>query len=134
MRYLDANVFIYAALYEGPKAKRAVEVLRELIDGEQPAATSALTVDEVVWSVRQLGAHERSVPEGQRVLSIPNMRVLPATLETMRAALQLMEQVPQLKPRDAVHAATAIEAGIFTIVSDDGDFDKVPELRREPLA
>ncbi|WP_235019859.1 type II toxin-antitoxin system VapC family toxin [Ruania rhizosphaerae] len=35
--------------------------------------------------------------------------------------------------RDAVHAATALEAGFTEIVSLDRDFDRVPGLtRREP--
>lgn len=133
MRYLDANVFVYPALYEGPLADRAVRVLARVAAGEG-AVTAALTIDEVVHAVRKRGAPEASLHQGHLVLGMPNLRVLPVTADTMRAALGLMERVPPLRPRDAVHAATAIQAGVFTIVSDDKDFDKVPGLRREPLA
>lgn len=36
----------------------------------------------------------------------------------------------KLKPRDAIHAATAIENKINTMVSYDRDFDNVIEIRR----
>lgn len=134
MRYLDSNVFLYAALGEGRQANAAVRSLREMMDGERPAATSALTIDEVAWSAWKLVSPDFARAEAGRILAMPNLRVLPATLETIRASIGLMEGVPSLKPRDAIHAATAIAAGIFTIVSDDKDFDRVPELTREPLA
>lgn len=133
MRYLDANVFLYAALYEGPKANRAVDILRELHDGAAPAVTSMLTIDEIAWKTQRLATRDAALAEAGSILRLPNLRLLPATAETMREAVLLMEQVPHLKPRDAVHAATAFAAGIFTIISDDKDFDKVPGLRREPL-
>lgn len=35
-----------------------------------------------------------------------------------------------LKPRDAIHAAAALENGIGKILSFDEDFDAVPDLAR----
>lgn len=134
MRYFDANVFLYALLYEGPPADASIRHLKALHDGEDAAITSALTIDEVTWTLQRLGIRDLAIAEGRRMLSMPNLRVLPATPDIVRAALALMEEVPALRPRDAIHAATASAAGVFTIVSDDKDFDKVPGLRREPLA
>ena len=36
----------------------------------------------------------------------------------------------KIKPRDAIHAAIALENGIETIVSYDRDFDKLEEIKR----
>ena len=47
-------------------------------------------------------------------------------------AQQLIEEY-NLKPRDAIHAATALVNGINEIISDDSDFDKIKEIRRIPL-
>lgn len=42
---------------------------------------------------------------------------------------------PQMSPRDALHAATALNNGISFIVSADADLDGVPGLTRlEPSA
>ncbi len=35
-----------------------------------------------------------------------------------------------LKPRDAIHLSAAIEHSVFTIISEDKDFDKVKEIER----
>jgi uncharacterized protein len=134
MRYLDANVFLYPLLHEGPPVDAAIRHLRALLDGEAHGCTSALTLDEVAYVMQRAGYREAGIEECQRLLGMPNLRVLPATPDTVRTALDLMERVPMLRPRDAVHAATALDAGIFTIVSDDRDFDKVPGLRREGIA
>lgn len=51
----------------------------------------------------------------------------------VRLALDLMRDRRKLSPRDAIHTAAALRAGIYTIVSDDADFDEVPDLERRPL-
>ena len=38
-----------------------------------------------------------------------------------------------LKPRDAIHVASALTNNIKEIVSDDPDFDKVKEIKRKKL-
>jgi len=39
----------------------------------------------------------------------------------------------RLKPRDAIHAATAITAGEREVISNDKDLDAVKELKRIPI-
>jgi predicted nucleic acid-binding protein len=39
----------------------------------------------------------------------------------------------RLNPRDVIHLACALNHGIFTIVSEDKDFDKVKEIKRKSL-
>lgn len=36
-------------------------------------------------------------------------------------------------PRDSIHASTALIHGIYTIVSEDSDFDELVDLNREWL-
>ena len=46
-----------------------------------------------------------------------------------------MEKNTALKPRDALHAAVALDAPSATILSTDEDFDAIPGLkRRKPEA
>lgn len=128
MIYIDANVFIYAAAETGATADRArVALKRALQDG---AATSALTVDEVVWN---LGADAKAIAHGMRMLDMPGLDVLPVTAKEVRHALDLMAN-HGLQPRDAIHAAVALGKGCKSVLSGDPDFDHVPGLRRTPLA
>ena len=39
-----------------------------------------------------------------------------------------------LKPRDSIHIASAIERKVKTIISDDKDLEQVPEIKRIPLS
>ena len=38
-----------------------------------------------------------------------------------------------LHPRDSIHVSSAIGKKIKTIISDDEEFDKIKEIKREPL-
>lgn len=134
MLYLDANVLIYPVLHTGPKSDAAADLLARVEAGKQPAATSSLTLDEVLWVVGKNAGRDVALRHAQLVLDMPHLRVLPVRDAEARAALDLMRAHRKLSPRDAIHAAAAIGAGIFTIVSDDADFDAVPEIMRRPLA
>lgn len=133
MRYLDANVFIYAALYTGDEGDAARQILRDTGAGVPPAVTSVLTLDEVAWVIRRQEDHAAALRETSRLLAFPNLFLLDVKPKHMVVALGLMESYPRLRPRDALHAATALDAGVFSICSTDADFDVVPQLTRIPL-
>ncbi len=134
LRYLDANVFLFAVLDEGPRGERARSLLRCVVDGEERAATSALTLDEVVWILQGEGPREVAIREGQRLIGLPNLEILDVTAQDVLDSLALMEEHQGLDPRDAIHAAVALSRGIYTVVSDDPDLDGMTELERQPLA
>lgn len=133
MRYLDANVFIFAVLDEGPRGDRARELLRAVTTEDEPAATSALAIDEVVWTLQGEGPREVAIREGQRLMGLPSLQIFDVTAEDTFSALSLMEDEDKLDPRDAIHAAVAIGHGVYTMVSDDPDLDAVPKIEREEL-
>ena len=53
MLYLDANVFIYAAINTQEIGEKARTLLQKIQQGDQQGATSALTFDEVFWSIKK---------------------------------------------------------------------------------
>ncbi|RLE83787.1 MAG: VapC toxin family PIN domain ribonuclease [Thermoprotei archaeon] len=135
MVYLDANVFLYPLLYDPevePKAERASRLLLKVASGELRAVTSALTWDEVVWVVWRLVGREYALRAGERLLVFPNLTIVAVSQGSLRRAQAIASRYG-LKPRDAIHAAVAIEHGGSKIVSDDEDFDKVRELERVPI-
>jgi len=60
---------------------------------------------------------------------LPNLRLLRADIRVVSRAQSIVEDF-DLKPRDAIHAATAIENGIDKILSYDDDFRAIPDLTR----
>lgn len=135
--YLDANVFIYAALQEPkdiPKARVAVSYLQRLGKGKIEAATSILSWDEVMWvALRLLDERSDATELGKWFLRLPNLIFLPVTNEVALRAQGLVES-HGLKPRDAIHAASALTSHVAELLSDDSIFDRVPGITRVRLS
>ena len=91
--------------------------------------TSVITWDEVTWIVRRILGVEASVALGRKFLRFPNLKILGIRKTTILKAQEVMEKY-RLRPRDAIHSATAIENKITTIVSYEGGFDSVGGLKR----
>ncbi|MHB1830042.1 MAG: type II toxin-antitoxin system VapC family toxin [Candidatus Micrarchaeaceae archaeon] len=133
--YIDSNVFIYAIVADEASEKKALyckKILLRMAEGGLNAATSSLTWDEVVWSVRKLLDVKTSIKEGRELLGFPNLRILNVDHRVLGKAQRTLEKY-NLKPRDAIHAACCLENNIDRLISDDPDFDAVSDLRRIKL-
>ncbi len=131
MIYLDSNVFIYATLNTKEPGEKARSLLLKIQLGEEKAETSALTFDEVFWAIKKLD-FEAALEACQALLNFPNLEIISADRDIAVLALQIIKKY-HLAPRDAIHAATAIETKAETVVSTDPHFDKIKELTRRPL-
>lgn len=127
--YFDANLFLAAVLDEGPQVEAAKDRLRDTAGG----VTSVLTLDEVLHVLRKRQGKQVALEIGRRFAAAPHIVWLPADRNLLMPMLDAMEHW-NLRPRDALHAATALAAGCKRIVSDDPDFDRVKGLRRVALA
>ena len=132
MLYLDANIFIFAALNTEEEGAKAVALLEKIQQGEEQAITSALTFDEVFWEVKKNRGIEKALETAEAMLNFPNLEIVPADREIASSALQIIRQY-HLAPRDAIHAATAMSEKVDFIMSTDAHFDKVKELKRKNL-
>ena len=134
MKYLDTNIFLLPILYEGKKADKAKEILENLAQGKIQCATSSLTIDEFIWVLIKIKNDRKQAIEASKdLLQLPNLRILDISFSDLLVALDFMERYNQLKPRDAIHLASCTNSGIFTIISDDSDYDGIKEINRESL-
>ncbi|MGP3667891.1 MAG: type II toxin-antitoxin system VapC family toxin [Candidatus Bathyarchaeota archaeon] len=78
----------------------------------------------MTWIVKKIIGNELSLEYGRKFLRFFGVRKT-----TILKAQDLMEK-HRLKPRDTIHAATALENKINTIVSYDRDFDSLIEVKR----
>lgn len=130
--YVDSSVFIYPVIYDleaVAEAKNSTDFLVKMALGKVEAYTSSLTWDEVTWVTRKLFGIEISMDEARKFLNFPNLRMLGMRRSTIVRAQELAERY-KVKPRDAIHAAVALENKIKTIVSYDEEFDAIDEIRR----
>lgn len=132
--YLDSNVFIYPALYEGEKSTGAAALLERIVDGEVKGATASLTLDEVIWILSNETDRETALSQGKRILRLPNLRIVDVREREIREGIGAMERYDALAPRDAIHLAAMHVRGIERIVSDDQDFAAVEGIEHHGLA
>ena len=132
MLYLDANVFVFAALNTEEYGDKAVALLKRVQRGEVKAITSALTFDETFWEVKKNRGTEKALEIAEAMLNFPNLEIISADREVISSALHIIREY-HLAPRDAIHAATAVMEKAETFVSTDSHFDKIKELKRKPL-
>ena len=125
--YLDANVFI--ALLEGDAARQArMRGLFAWIDrGDILASTSALTLAEVLALPLARGAKATAAAYEARLAGVAQVLVNTAVL---RAAARLCGEARMDLP-DAIHVASAMQAGCDVLVTGDagivlpGEMDRV---------
>jgi predicted nucleic acid-binding protein len=129
--YLDANVFIYAAINTEELGEKSAALLKKIQLGKEKAETSALTYDEVFWAVKK---HDLKLAfeACEALLNFPNLEIIPADRELASSALQLIREC-HLDTRDALHAATALREKADYVVSTDPHFDRVKQLKRRSL-
>ena len=132
MLYFDSNVFLYAALNSEEVGRRARALLAEVQDGRLQAASSALSFDEVVWSVKKHRSLEESLTAGEAFLSMAGLDVLPVEGDLLSSALGLIRDY-RFDPRDAIHAASALRAEAEAIVSSDKHFDRLKQIKRREI-
>ncbi len=133
--YLDSNVFIYAVTHDSTKyakARKAIDVLRKVEEGDTKAVTSFLTWDELVWVVWKLKGRDAGIRAGSALLKLENLSLSAVNSSVMLRSQELLEKYP-LKPRDSIHMATALLTGEKEVVSDDSDLDAVREIVRRSL-
>ena len=130
MIYLDSSVFLNASLRADERGESARKFLTDVQSGKSPAATSALTYDEVFWITKKRRNFEAALDAAEALLEMPNLTILAVDADALRLARKLSAD-HGLNPRDAIHAACALANGIRTMISEDPDFDRVKEIERK---
>ncbi len=133
MIYLDANVFIFSVLNDGEKGERARSIIYDISTGKESGVTSTLTIDEVVWILWKQIGREAAIKKTMEIFETQNIGIISITPEISFKSLLLMLKYTHLKPRDSIHASACLSSGVFTIASDDPDFDSIKELTRIKL-
>jgi predicted nucleic acid-binding protein len=129
LAYIDSNIFLYAVLYDDERAARCRKVLSDIVDGKLEAVTSVLTWDEFSHVVEKVLDRPSALIQGERFLHFPRLLFQPCTTDVLIRAQQVRAST-HLGARDSIHAASSLIAGARTLISEDRDFDGIPELSR----
>ena len=125
-RYIDANIFIQGILRDDNRYK---EIILKIANNEFVGITSVLSWDEIVFVVGKFLGNDVAIKVGKEFFGLPNMEFIDAKKEIILKAQKILEKY-NIKPRDAIHTATAMHLNIKEIISEDKDFDKIKEIKR----
>lgn len=126
---LDAAVFIYAV--GGPHVLRepCVALVRGLGDQRYRGEASVLAIQELLHQrARRTGDRAAARKAAQKAALTCPLHDL--TFADLDLGVRLYGDSARLDAIDALHAATALNQGIPTIISPDPAFDDVSGLRR----
>lgn len=103
--------------------------MEAVIAGRVSAVASTEMIQEFVFHrLRRGTTRSRAAADGRGLCAV--LTVLDFGDAVLANALDLIEHVPTIRGRDAVHAATALVHEIPAIVSPDKAFDGIPGIRR----
>ncbi|NJE48337.1 type II toxin-antitoxin system VapC family toxin [Thermococcus sp. 9N3] len=131
MRFIDANVFIYAFLRpkkEPPEnvkeiKERAKAILTRVSDGER-VVTTVVHLSEVANVVESRGGKKKAVEVVLAVLTSENIEVLPVSPSDYLKATLIAEE-KNLGVNDALAYVKMKELDIEEIYTFDRDFEKL---------
>lgn len=150
--YADANLLYMFLRHQEQHQDIVNRFMSQVIEGYVELYVSPLALDEALY--RLLLAHVKEI-YGEHPLTIlrrdsiePLQRVSDKICQVLRQVLQLphvqmvnitsedswrmLDNTEQyiLMPRDALHLAVMQRLALHDIISDDADFDRVPDLQR----
>ena len=128
MIYMDANVFINAAVGLGELGKTCRNILDLVENKNGIVSTSALTFDEVLWKLRNFMGYAEAIKSVRATMELP-IHIIQINANTIYEALNIAENF-KLKPRDAIHASCMFQENISQICSTDSDFDVLNYIER----
>ncbi len=126
---VDTNVFLYARGAEHPYRVPCRQILQTAANGVIALECSVEVVQEYAHVLlRRAMPRDAALDEADEIGR--QCRLHPFDPAVLSTALDLLRRHPDLGVRDAVHASTALSAGLDAIISTDRVFDQVAALRR----
>ena len=129
MILVDSNVLMYAAGADHPNRAPSLQFLESVASGTLNAALDAEVLQEILHRYRALDrwSDGRKVyDQARRIFTV----VLPVTSDVLEVTRRLLDELPSLSARDALHASVVEHYELTGICSFDRDFDAVPGLNR----
>ena len=125
---VDTATLAHALGGPGPAREPSQAVVRAAIEGRLVLHASVEMVQELVFHRLRRDARASAVRQGRDAAALCTLHDFDRAV--LDRALALMADHDGVRGRDAVHAATALQHGLDTVISPDPAFDLVPGLSR----
>ncbi len=127
--FLDANILMYAIGRDHPYKAPCIAVLKRIEAEALQVVTSVEVLQEILhryYSLRNYEVATTAFGSMKRLCE----RVLPVVEADVDRAHRILQDLPHLGVRDAIHAATMLNNGLRKIVSTDRHFDEIKAIAR----
>jgi predicted nucleic acid-binding protein len=139
MKFLDANIFIYA--YYKPKKRlsekeeamkeQAKDIIRSISQGKEQVTTTVVHISEIVNILKHGMPKDTLTQAILGLFMLDNVKILDVTKEDYFAAIELSEDY-KLDPNDALAIDVMRQQGIQEIFSFDEHLSKIDGITRIP--
>ncbi len=127
--FLDTNIVMYAVGKDHPYKAPCRAVLARVERDEIDVVTSVEVLQEILH--RYYSIHLPDLAElAYRSLEKGCEQILPVTKADLDRAFNLLKMHPDIRSRDAVHAAVMLNNGLTHILSTDTHFDHIAGITR----
>lgn len=124
---LDTSIFIYHLEYHPRYLPLTQELLAGVEAGLWPAVTSTITLMELTVRPWQLERPDVARAYEDALAHFPHLTLVDVTPDVARQAARLRAEY-NLRPADALHAATALTRDATAFVTNDRDFARLSAL------
>lgn len=129
MIFIDSNVPMYLVGADHPHKADARHRLESLISARERLVTSAEVMQEIVHRYVHIRRRDAIQPAFDALLGVVD-EVFPVEREDVERAKVVLDGLPGLGARDALHVAVMRRRDVARILTFDAGFDAVPGLER----
>lgn len=131
---LDTNIFIYSAKQSDPLHYPASQILTQIESLALETSISVLVFEEYLVRIYKLGL-EKELSYHENLLTGGGLiKVVDFTRDIAKIAAQIRARFSSIKTPDAIHLASALEAGAKIFITTDKRLDiKLDSLKIEVL-
>lgn len=128
--FLDSSYLIYLRYSKDDVIFNYVrDLLRKAVQRKDLLLVNMIVIDETLWILMK--KYRVPLDEALELTDqlMPLLEIIPidfADYDFMKEAMNNYE----MKPSDALHVASMNKAGVKHIISEDGEFDKIPWVKR----
>ena len=114
-----------------PNKARARQLLESAITGGERLVCSAEVLQEILHRYVSIGRRDAIQPALDALLGVVD-EVFPVERADVEDAKKVLDGIPSLSARDALHVAVMRRRDVRRIISFDRGFDQTPGLSRIP--
>jgi uncharacterized protein len=127
--FVDSNIPMYLVGADHPNKVAARLWLEQAIVANEPLATDAEVLQELLHRYTAIGRRDAIGPAWDAIVGVVDV-IHPIEVEDVTRARRLIAATPALSARDAVHLAVMQRRGISRILTFDAGFEGIIGVER----